>query len=48
MQPSQGVEEATGPRNQHLYWLVFVARHELALRFWDEIRNITSQKSLGF
>ena len=48
MQPSQGVEEVTGPKNQHLYWLVFVARHDLAIRFWDEIRNVTNQKSLGF
>ena len=48
MQPSQGVEEVTGPKNQHLYWLVFVARDELALRFWDEIRNVTNQKSWDF
>ena len=48
MQPSQGVEEVTGPRKQHLYWLVFVARHKLAIRFWEEIRNVTNQKSLGF
>lgn len=48
MQPAQGVEAVTGTRNQHLYWLVFVARHERALRFWEEIRNVTDQKSLDF
>jgi three-Cys-motif partner protein len=48
MQPAQGVEDVTGIRNQHLYWLVFVARHNLALRFWEGIRNVTDQKSLGF
>lgn len=48
MQPSQGVELVTGPNNQHLYWLIFVARHKLALRFWEEIRNVGNQTSLGF
>ncbi len=48
MQPSQGVEEVTGTKGQHLYWLVFVARHKLALRFWEEIRNVTNQKTMGF
>ncbi|MFN0038111.1 MAG: three-Cys-motif partner protein TcmP [Burkholderiales bacterium] len=48
MQTSQGVEEVTGMKSQHLYWLVFVARHDLALKFWDEIRNVTKQKSFGF
>jgi len=48
MQPAQGVEEVTGTRNQHLYWLVFVARHKLALRFWEEIRNVTVQRSWAF
>jgi three-Cys-motif partner protein len=48
MQPAQGVEEVTGTRNQHLYWLVFVARHKLAHRFWQEIRNVTDQKSWNF
>jgi three-Cys-motif partner protein len=26
-----------GPNNQPLYWLVLVAKHELATQFWDEI-----------
>lgn len=48
MQPSQGVEEVTGPKKQHLYWLIFVARHKLAIRFWEEIRNVTNQGALDF
>lgn len=48
MQPSQGVEKVTGSRNQPLYWLVFVARHELAMKFWEEIRNVSDQQQLDF
>lgn len=48
MQPSQGIEKVTGLKNQPLYWLVFVARHELAMKFWDEIRNVSDQQQLGF
>jgi len=49
MRPSQGVEEVTGPKkNQHLYWLVFVARHDLAIRFWEDIRSVSNQKLLDF
>jgi len=48
MQPSQGIEEVTGTKNQHLYWLVFVARHELAIKFWEDIRSVTNQKPLAF
>lgn len=48
MQTAEGVEEVTGSRNQHLYWLVFVARHDLAIKFWEGIRSVTNQRSLGF
>ena len=48
MQPSQGIEKVTGSKNQPLYWLVFVARHELAMKFWDEIRNVSDQQQLDF
>jgi three-Cys-motif partner protein len=41
MQPSQGVEAVTGSKNQHLYWLVFVARHNLAMQFWEDIRSVS-------
>lgn len=46
MQPSQGIELVTGSNNQPLYWLVFVARHPLAGKFWDEIRKVGSQSNM--
>jgi three-Cys-motif partner protein len=46
MKPSQGIELVTGSKNQHLYWLVFVARHERAQEFWDKIRDVTPQRGL--
>jgi three-Cys-motif partner protein len=48
MQPSQGIEKVTGSKNQPLYWLVFAARHDLAMKFWDEIRNVSDQQQLDF
>jgi three-Cys-motif partner protein len=44
MAPSEGIELVSGSRNQRLYWLVFVARHDLAHQFWNEIRNVTAQR----
>lgn len=26
-----------GPNNQALYWLVLIAKHELAIKFWNAI-----------
>jgi len=46
MQPAQGVEKVTGSKNQPLYWLVFVARHERAMQFWNEIRVVSDQRQL--
>lgn len=46
MQTAEGVEEVTGTKNQHLYWLVFIARNDLAIRFWDVIRNVDKQRPL--
>ena len=33
----------TGGRGQHLYWLMLVARHELAVRFWQTIAKDDAQ-----
>jgi three-Cys-motif partner protein len=41
-----GVEKVLGNEGQKLYWLVFVARHELAGKFWKEICNVTGQGDL--
>lgn len=46
MQPSQAVELVTGSRKQNLYWLMFVARHDLAHYFWKEIYNVSGQGDL--
>jgi len=46
MKPSQGIEIVTGSRNQPLYWLVLIARHDRAGEFWDKIRNVTPQGRL--
>lgn len=48
MQPAQGIEVVKGSRNQNLYWLIFAARHERALEFWEKIRTISGQRTLGF
>jgi three-Cys-motif partner protein len=45
--PAEHAELVSGPtKNQRLYWLVFVGRHELATRFWDKIRSVTGQGQL--
>ena len=36
-----------GPQNQPLYWLVLVAKHPLATKFWDDL-NQSPQGGLGF
>ena len=44
---AEHAELVSGPsRNQRLYWLVFVARHDLAMEFWDKIRNLRGQGDL--
>jgi three-Cys-motif partner protein len=46
MAPSEGIEIVSGSKRQPLYWLVLVARHELAHEFWDKIRNVSQQGRL--
>jgi len=46
MAPSEGIELVTADKNQQLYWLVFISRHERAADFWDKIRNPSSQGRL--
>jgi len=45
-QAAEGFELVTGPKNQGLYWLVFVAQSELARTFWEEIRNVNRQTEM--
>jgi three-Cys-motif partner protein len=48
MQASKGfeIEKVVGKKRQPLYWLVLVARHPLAHKFWNEIRNVSEQGEL--
>lgn len=45
MAPSRG-ELIRASRGQRLYWLMFVSRHELADKLWNDIRNIGGQGEL--
>ena len=45
--PHQWGELVTGSRGQRLYWLIFLSRHERANEFWNKIRHISGQKTLG-
>ena len=44
--PKGRVPLVVGSKNQRLYWLVFVSRHELALEFWDKIQDVSGQREL--
>ena len=46
MSTAETAELVTGSKNQRLYWLAFAARHELALYFWEQVRDIGRQGSL--
>ncbi|MDB5863293.1 MAG: hypothetical protein JWO70_1099 [Betaproteobacteria bacterium] len=43
MQTTEAAELVSGPSNQPLYWLAFAARHPLALRFWNDVRDLGGQ-----
>jgi three-Cys-motif partner protein len=40
MKTAEVHELVTGPNNQPLYWLAFVARHSRAIEFWEKIRAL--------
>ncbi len=46
MEVARAAELVSGTANQRLYWLAFIARHKLALEFWDKIRVIGPQQRL--
>lgn len=42
--PAKHAELVSAPsKNQRLYWLIFVSKHEIANEFWDKIRNVSGQ-----
>lgn len=44
--PNDKVEVMENSKSSDLYWLVFVARHELAHKLWSDIANVTPQGRL--
>jgi three-Cys-motif partner protein len=50
MAASEGDEivRVVGSKRQPLYWLVLVARHPLAHKFWNAIRNVGEQHEFNF
>ena len=44
--PNECVEAVENSRGAELYWLVFVARHNLAHKLWKAIANVTPQGRL--
>jgi three-Cys-motif partner protein len=46
--PAQGMQLIVGSKNQRLYWLMFVAAHELAQKLWEAVRDPGGQKSMDF
>ena len=42
------MELLTGSQEQHLYWLLLVANHELAHRFWGIAGDTRKQGSFDF
>ena len=46
--PAQGAELVVGSKGQRLYWLMFVAAHDLAQKLWKAVRNPGGQRDMGF
>jgi three-Cys-motif partner protein len=46
--PAEGMELIVGSKNQRLYWLMFVAAHELAQKLWSAVRDPGGQQDMGF
>lgn len=46
--PAQGAELVVGLKNQRLYWLMFVAAHDLPQKLWKAVRNPGGQRDMGF
>lgn len=44
MSTAEAAELVVGSKNQPLYWLAFVARHKLALEFWEKIRHLEPKR----
>lgn len=47
MNTAEAAVLVSGLNRQPLYWLAFAARHDLALKFWDAIKDLTPQTAPG-
>lgn len=47
MNTTEAAVLVSGPTGQPLYWLAFAARHPLALRFWEQIRDLKPDPQRG-
>ena len=36
---AHGIDHIQGSKKQTLYWLIFAAKHDLALKFWNAIKK---------
>jgi three-Cys-motif partner protein len=48
MNTAETHELVTGSKNQPLYWLAFAARHDRALYFWEQVRDVGPEQQLSF
>jgi three-Cys-motif partner protein len=46
--PAEGMQLIVGSKNQRLYWLMFVAAHDLAQKLWDAVRDPGGQQTMDF
>jgi len=44
--PNDCIEVVENSKSSDLYWLVFVARHDLAHKLWQAIANVSHQNRL--
>ena len=44
--PATGIPLVVGEQNQRLYWLVFVSSDPLGHKLWNQVQNLSGQKSL--
>jgi three-Cys-motif partner protein len=44
--PATGIPLIVGEKRQRLYWLVFVSSNPLGHELWNDVQNLTGQKSL--
>lgn len=45
---SDNIERVTGNHSQPLYWLVYVSKHPLGDKLWEEVSQVEPQRRLAF